>query len=214
MRNHSTWRTVWNPILRKRREGRDAMVSWTTRRAGRRLRLLAGIAGDVNDGAIFVQRGASTSSRSTRNILLFFGRQFAGAHTIQYSVRHDFLRHDLLLSVDDQLKNNCSLLQCFHRIFMNRIPRMGEREASPQIAQMGADRDWGATCPLGTLSRAGGKPQAQTLKLNNSAPRSGAVLRGFVFLQSGFHTETSVAVAPKDKSGLAGDGGVARRRNG
>jgi len=54
--------------------------------------LLAGIAEDVYYGAVFVKRGAPASSGcSTRYLLYFFGRQLAGAHAIQYSVRHELL---------------------------------------------------------------------------------------------------------------------------
>jgi hypothetical protein len=62
--------------------------------------LQAWIAEDVDYGAIFVDRGAMASSRSARNMVYFFARQFAGAHAGQYSVRNDlvlFSEHDLLL---------------------------------------------------------------------------------------------------------------------
>jgi hypothetical protein len=59
--------------------------------------LLGGIAEDINDGAIFVKRGALASSGSTRNVLYLFGGQLAGAHTIQYPVQRALLQHNLLL---------------------------------------------------------------------------------------------------------------------
>ena len=61
------------------------------------LGLLAGIAQDVNDGAILVKRGAMASGGPTRNVLYFFGCQLAGASASEYSVRHSLLQHDLLL---------------------------------------------------------------------------------------------------------------------
>jgi hypothetical protein len=71
----------------------DGVYSPANRISGR----LGGIARNVDDGAIFVKRRAMAASGSTRNVLYFFGRQLAGAHTIQYSVRSILLQHDLLL---------------------------------------------------------------------------------------------------------------------
>jgi hypothetical protein len=59
--------------------------------------LLGRIALDIDDGATLVKRGAVASSCSTGNVLYFFGRQLAGAHAIQYSVRRVLFQHDLLL---------------------------------------------------------------------------------------------------------------------
>jgi hypothetical protein len=60
--------------------------------------VLAGVAENIDYGAIFVKRGAPAASRrSTRNSLYFFARQLAGAHAIQYSVLLGLLHHDLLL---------------------------------------------------------------------------------------------------------------------
>jgi hypothetical protein len=88
---------------------------------------LAGIAEDIDDGAIFVKRGALASSGSAGNVLYFFGRQLTSASASQYPVRHDLLQHVLLLSGKDgfsqqmetdtsninELKKNRSLLQRF-----------------------------------------------------------------------------------------------------
>jgi hypothetical protein len=60
--------------------------------------LLAGVAENIDYGAIFVKRGApAPSGGSTRNSLYFFARQLAGAHAIQYSVLLGLLHDDLLL---------------------------------------------------------------------------------------------------------------------
>jgi hypothetical protein len=52
---------------------------------------LAGIAGDINDGAILVKRSALAASGPARNVLYFFGGQLAGAHTIQHPVQRALL---------------------------------------------------------------------------------------------------------------------------
>jgi len=59
--------------------------------------LLGGVAEDIDYRAVFVKGSALASSGSTRNVLYFFRRQLARAHTIQYPVRRVLLQHDLLL---------------------------------------------------------------------------------------------------------------------
>jgi len=44
---------------------------------------LAGIAEDIDDGAIFMKRSALAASGSTGNVLYFFRRQLAGASASQ-----------------------------------------------------------------------------------------------------------------------------------
>lgn len=62
---------------------------------------LAGIAEDIDDGAIFVKRGAMASSGSAGNVLYFFERQLASASASQYPVRHDLFQHVLLLFIEN-----------------------------------------------------------------------------------------------------------------
>ena len=55
--------------------------------------LLGGIAGNIDDGAIFVKGSAVASSGSTGNVLYFFRRQLACASASEYPVRHDLFQH-------------------------------------------------------------------------------------------------------------------------
>jgi hypothetical protein len=70
---------------------------------------LAGIAKDVDDGAILVERSALASSGSTRNVLYFFCRQLPGAHAIQYPVLLGLLQHILLLSSEITFLTLCMM---------------------------------------------------------------------------------------------------------